>query len=141
MAKRPLIFLRALALRCPHCGGGGNFQHWFAVKACCPSCGLSLATGNRVGANLLNLVAAELLLMTAIVTVVVRTWPNPPWDTLQIAAPLLMIITPLLLYPFSKMLFVAIDLAMHPEAAPDVLVHGVGATSAIEARGAMGEKR
>jgi hypothetical protein len=64
--------------------------------------------------------------MAAIVTVVVRRWPNPPWDTLQIAAPLLMVVTPLLLYPFSKMLFVAIDLAMHPEAAPDAKVHGVG---------------
>jgi uncharacterized protein (DUF983 family) len=83
------------------------------MKNRCPSCGLSLATGNRVGANLLNLVAAELLLMGAIVTVVVRRWPNPPWDTLQIAAPLLMIVTPLVLYPFSKMLFVAIDVALH----------------------------
>lgn len=126
VAKRPTIFLRALALRCPNCGGGGTFRHWFAMKERCPTCGLSLATGNRVGANLLNLVAAELLLMTAIVTVVVRTWPNPPWDALQIAAPLLMVVIPLLLYPFSKMLFVAIDLAMHPEAAPDANVHGVG---------------
>jgi uncharacterized protein (DUF983 family) len=113
VTSRPLVFLRALVLRCPNCGGGGNFKHWFAMKDRCPSCGLSLAVGNRVGANLLNLVAAELLLMTAIVTVVVRSWPTPPWDTLQIAAPLLMILTPLLLYPFSKMLFVAIDVALH----------------------------
>jgi uncharacterized protein (DUF983 family) len=113
VANRLLILLRALALRCPHCGGGGNFRHWFAMKERCPSCGLSLATGNRVGANLLNLVAAELLLMAAIVTVVVRSWPSPPWDVLQVAAPLLMLVTPLLLYPFSKMLFVAIDVALH----------------------------
>ncbi len=126
MANRPIIFLRAIVLRCPYCGSGGTFRHWFGMKARCPSCGLSLATGNRVGANLLNLVAAEVLLMAAIVTVVVRRWPNPPWDTLQIAAPLLMVVTPLVLYPFSKMLFVAIDLAMHPEAAPDANVHGVG---------------
>lgn len=113
MANRPLVFLRALALRCPNCGGGGTFRHWFAMKEYCPSCGCSLAAGNRVGANLLNLVAAELLLMAAIVTVVVRRWPDPPWDTLQIAAPLLMVVTPLLLYPFSKMIFVAIDVALH----------------------------
>ncbi len=108
-----MIFLRALTLRCPTCGSGGTFRHWFAMKEACDRCGASFANGNRVGANLLNLVAAELLLMAVIVTVVVRSWPNPPWDVLQIAAPLLMLLTPLMLYPFSKMLFVAVDVAMH----------------------------
>ena len=61
-------------------------------------------------------------------TVIVRTWPDPPWTLLQYGAPLLMALSPLLLYPFSKLLFVAIDLAMHPAAAPDARVHGVGPT-------------
>jgi uncharacterized protein (DUF983 family) len=113
VANRLVVFLRALVLRCPNCGGGGNFKHWFAMKEHCPTCGLPLAAGNRVGANLLNLVAAEVLLMAGITTVVVRSWPNPPWDILQIVAPVGMILTPLLLYPFSKMLFVAIDVALH----------------------------
>ncbi len=95
------------------------------MRTSCPSCGLSFATGNSVGAYILNLFAAESLLMVAFVTVVVRTWPDPPWDLLQWLAPLLMLVAPLVFYPFAKMAFVALDLAMHPQAAPDRLVHGV----------------
>jgi hypothetical protein len=95
------------------------------MKEECPTCGLSLATGNRVGAYLLNLVASELTLMIVLVVVVVRSWPKPPWDLLQYLAPALMVAAPLVLYPFSKMVFVAIDLAMYPLALPDVKAHGV----------------
>lgn len=96
------------------------------MKEACPTCGLSLTISNTIGANLLNLVAAEVLLMIVIITVVLRTWPDPPWDLLQYGAPLLMVIAPLLLYPVSKSLFVAFDLSLHPDAQPDVRVHGVG---------------
>ena len=126
MATRSTQLLRSLTLRCPHCGGRGLFRHWFAMKDACPTCGLSLTISNTIGANLLNLVAAEVLLMIVIFTVVLRTWPDPPWDLLQYGAPLLMVIAPLLLYPVSKSLFVAFDLSLHPDAQPDVRVHGVG---------------
>lgn len=126
MATRSTQLLRSLRLRCPHCGGRGLFRHWFAMKEACPTCGLSLTISNTIGANLLNLVAAEVLLMIVIFTVVLRTWPDPPWDLLQYGAPLLMVIAPLLLYPVSKSLFVAFDLSLHPDAQPDVRVHGVG---------------
>jgi hypothetical protein len=85
---------------------------------------MQFATGNRPGAYILNLFASGTVLMIVLATVFVRTWPNPPYALLQWLGPLLMLLTPLILYPFSKMVFVAIDLSMHPEAAPDVLVHG-----------------
>lgn len=94
------------------------------MRETCPTCGLSLATGNRAGAYILNLFTSEMLLMVVLAVVVVRSWPNPPYDLLQWLAPLLMLLAPLVFYPFSKLTFVAIDLAMHPDAAPDVLVHG-----------------
>lgn len=92
----------------------------------CPRCGLSLSAGNSVGANLLNLVIAEAVLLIVIVGVVVASWPTPPWDLLQYGAPVLMLLTPLVFFPFSRLLFVAIDLAMHPDASPDARVHGIG---------------
>jgi hypothetical protein len=85
----------------------------------CASCGLALAAGNRVGANLLNLVAAELVVVVTIGVVVVNTWPEPPWQLLQYGVPLLALLAPLIFYPFSKLIFVAMDLAMHPECTPD----------------------
>lgn len=96
------------------------------MRSACPHCGLSLAAGNSVGANLLNLVLAELVLLIVIVGVVVGSWPDPPWNLLQYGAPVLMLLTPLVFFPFSRLLFVAIDLAMHPGASPDVRVHGIG---------------
>jgi uncharacterized protein (DUF983 family) len=126
MARRSTIISRALRLRCPNCGGGGVFRRWVQMAQDCPTCGYALASGNRVGANLLNLVASEVTLFIAMGVIIVRSWPNPPWTFLQYGAPLLMALAPLVLYPFSKMLFIAFDLAMHPEAMPDPKVHGVG---------------
>ncbi len=116
---------RALRLRCPHCGERGVLQSWFTIRAACPHCGVSLVVSNSVGANLLNLVTAEFILMIGLGTVVVRSAPDIPWTLLQFGAPLLMIVAPLLLYPFSKMLFVAFDLSLYPEGRPDARVHGV----------------
>src|ERR1043165_3892794 len=83
MTRRTKLFARAITLRCPHCGHRGVFRHWFAMKESCPHCGLSLAPGNRVGAYLFNFAAAEFVLVAIFVTVVVRSWPNPPWTLLQ----------------------------------------------------------
>jgi len=126
MDRRSTIITRALRLRCPNCGGGKVFHHWLSMVQDCPTCGYALASGNRVGANLLNLVASEVTLFVAMGVIIVRTWPNPPWTFLQYGAPLLMALAPLVLFPFSKMLFIAFDLAMHPGAQPDAKVHGVG---------------
>lgn len=126
MSNRLTLLSRALTLRCPHCGKRGLFRHWFAMRDHCPSCGLSLTISNSVGANLLNLVTAEFLLMIGLATVLTLSWPNPPWTLLQYGAPLMMLLTPLLLYPLSKVVFVAFDLSLHPEARPDIRVHGVG---------------
>lgn len=94
------------------------------MKETCPNCGLALAAGNRAGAYILNLFASELVAVLGLFAVVVRTWPIPPYGILQWLMPLLMLIAPLVFYPFSKLAFVAIDLAMHPAATPDELVHG-----------------
>jgi len=123
MTRRSSLFVRALTLRCPHCGGRGLFRHWFAMKESCPTCHLSLATGNRVGAYIFNIAAAEIVMTMVLVSIVLRTWPAAPWGVLQYLAPAMMLVMPLAFYPFSKMLWVAMDLAMHPNAEPDVRGH------------------
>ena len=124
MSRRNLLFARALVLRCPHCGGRHVLRHWLAMKETCPDCGLALAAGNRAGAYILNLFASELTALFVLLAIVVRRWPNPPYALLQWFMPTLMLLAPLLFYPFSKLVFVAIDLALHPDATPDTLVHG-----------------
>ncbi|HRP07586.1 MAG TPA: DUF983 domain-containing protein [Gemmatimonadales bacterium] len=114
MNTRAQLFRRALMLRCPNCAGGGVVRHWLRIVDDCPTCGISLVRGNRVGAYIINIGVAETLTATLIIAVTVSTWPDPPWTFLTWAAPLLAVTSPLVFYPFSRMLFVAADLAVHP---------------------------
>src|SRR5690606_17057747 len=43
--SRKRMFLRALRLRCPHCGGKEVFSSFFVLKRHCPTCGLRLERG------------------------------------------------------------------------------------------------
>lgn len=122
MSRRSTLITRALTHRCPNCGGRGVFRNWFNMLPNCPHCGISLVLGNPVGANLLNLVASEVLLMI-VLTLIISLSSVTPWTFLQFGAPLLMVAAPMVFYPFSKLLFIAFDLAMHPEGKADGKAH------------------
>ena len=112
------VTARALALRCPRCGGRRIFRSWFRLTQECPSCGLVLERGEGedhwFGAVAVNLVAAELLGIGAIVVWIVATWPDVPWTAVQYGGPLIMIALPVLFYPFSRALWLAWDLYFRP---------------------------
>jgi hypothetical protein len=67
-----------------------------------------------------NIVASELIFAFVFLAVLLWTWPSPPWKLLQYGGIALMLLAPLLFYPFSKTLFLAFDLLFRP-AAPDEL--------------------
>jgi uncharacterized protein (DUF983 family) len=113
----PLLVGRALRLRCPQCGSGGLFRSWLAIQPQCPTCGLRTERGEAgyvVGAYMFNFMAAELIWAAAVVSIVIVTWPAPPWDLLLYGGGALMIVLPFLCYPFSKTLFLAFDLVFRP---------------------------
>lgn len=117
----PLVW-RAVRLRCPNCGGGGLWRDWFDLRRDRPTCGLHLGRceqGYIVGAQMINIIAAELLFVAIFVGVLVATLPDSPWTLLQYGSPALMIIFPILFYPFSKTLFLAFDLIVRPPTAQD----------------------
>ena len=112
-----LLFWRALRLRCPNCGAGPIFRSWFRMRPYCPSCGLPLERGEQgyqVGSYMFNIVAAELIFVLVFLGVVVITWPSPPWRLLQYGGIALMMLAPIIFYPFSKTLFLAFDLLFRP---------------------------
>ena len=112
---------RALLRRCPNCGSSRIFTGWFRMRHACPVCGLVLEReeqGYLVGSYMFNIIAAELLFAAILVSVLVLTWPTPPWHLLQYGGALLMILAPIVFYPFSKTLFLAFDLVFRP-AMPD----------------------
>lgn len=109
------IFSRAVRRRCPACGRARIFTGWARMLDQCPSCGLVLQRredGYTLGGLWLNLLFAELVTATLFIAVLVGTWPRPPWELLKIGLPALALITPILFYPFSKTLFLALDLSV-----------------------------
>jgi uncharacterized protein (DUF983 family) len=117
LRRASLMFGRAMILRCPNCGARGLFATWFRMKASCPSCGLRLDRGERgyqVGSYMLNIIAAELIFMAVFLGILFATWPNPPWAVLQYGGALLMVLAPVALYPFTKTVFLAMDLTVRP---------------------------
>ena len=117
-ASAPTLLGRALLLHCPNCGGRGLFSSWLKMKPACPTCGLELnrgESGYNVGSYMLNIIAAELIFAAIFITTIIVTWPNPPWQFLQYGGAILMVLAPIVLYPFTKTVFLAIDLAVRKQ--------------------------
>ena len=114
-----VLIWRALRVRCPHCGRGPVLQSWFKLRPACGNCGNALERGEQdyfLGGMLFNLILAELLFAGIFVAVLVAMWPTVPWDAIEIAAPLGIVVTPFLTYPIGKLVWLAFDLTFRPEA-------------------------
>jgi len=123
------LMARALLLRCPNCGGRGLFASFFALKPNCPTCGLRIERGESdyfVGAYLFNLIAVELILFFCVCGFVIVTWPDVPWDLLTYVTGALMLAGCFLCYPFAKMTWLAVDLAIRPLSAEELHWHHNG---------------
>ena len=107
----------AVFLRCPNCGAVGIFRSWFRLEERCHKCGLQFEReeqGYQVGSYMFNIVGAELVFAAIFVATLRLTWPTPPWDLLTYGGAALMILMPILFFPFSKTLFLAFDLIFRP---------------------------
>jgi uncharacterized protein (DUF983 family) len=119
------LFGRALLLRCPNCGRGGLFRSWFTLRERCQECQVWLEReeGYFVGAMAINIVLGEFLPVIGAVVAIVLTWPNPPWHVLQIVVPVSMGLCPLVLFPFSRTLWLALDWTFRPPSRDNRLDH------------------
>ena len=114
---------RALLVRCPNCGSGGIFASWFRLEERCPKCGLHLERGEHdhfLGAMMFNIVVAEAVFVIGFVVILLATWPSPPWTLLEYGGVIAMILAPIVLYPLSRTIWLAFDLALRPPT-PDEL--------------------
>lgn len=114
--------LRALALHCPECGSGGLFRRWLLLQPRCPRCALKTDRGNRdhfVGAYLVNLIIAELLFAAGFGAWMLSVWPNVPWGRVEFVLVGAMLVAPLVLYPFTRTVWLAADLIFDPPKASD----------------------
>lgn len=113
---------RALLLRCPHCGRGTLFASWLRMRRSCGRCGLRYDRGeadNFIGGYLVNLIAAELIIVVCGLVVMLATWPDVPWDALMYGLAAIMVPVPFATYPYAKALWLAIDLHFQPATPAD----------------------
>jgi hypothetical protein len=73
---------------------------------------------------LLNLIAAELVFAAALVAVLLMTWPEPPWDAMLYVGIPLMVLVPIVFFPFSRTIWIACDLVVRPSEPHDTVPPG-----------------
>jgi uncharacterized protein (DUF983 family) len=87
------------------------------MRTRCPACALKLDRGTPdhfVGAYLVNLILAELLFATGFGVWLIGVWPVVPWERMQVVAVVAMVTAPLLSYPFTRTVWLAVDLILDP---------------------------
>ncbi len=114
LARLSVASARALKRSCPYCGGGHVFKGWFTLKERCPHCNTLVEheEGFFLGSYVINIGVTELI------TVLIVVWLIAGTDLsvlqMQIYGVALAILMPILFYPFALLLWVALDLAIHP---------------------------
>jgi len=117
------LLARALRLRCPVCGGRPVLLGWFTVVPSCPCCGLHMdrdEPGYWIGSYTVNLFVTEGAFAVALGLGMWLTWPAVPWNALMALCLVLAAGLPVLVFPHSKLLYLAIDLAFRPPEEHDV---------------------
>ena len=87
----------------------------------------------------MNFLVAELLIVLGGAVSIVVTWPDVPWNLITWGLILLMILAPLVFYPFAKTLWLAIDLTFRPLTLGDLAGHGENTGVSAHAEGGQGK--
>jgi uncharacterized protein (DUF983 family) len=106
---------RALRRRCPRCSAPA-FQSYFTLREHCQRCGLRYEReqGYWVGALIINTAVAFGTFLLLFVGGIALTWPDVPWGVLGVVTVVAMAVVPLLFYPLSKTLWMAMEMSWHP---------------------------
>ncbi len=114
---------RAIILRCPNCGGKPVLKDWFHLRGHCPVCDTALERGEEsdyyIGGMLLNISLCVVIFAIGFLGVIILTYPRVPWDVLQYGLVAVMLLLPVLLYPVSRLVWLAVDLAVRPRSEKD----------------------
>lgn len=107
---------RALLRRCPWCGGHGAWlKGWFGKHERCRTCGLQWdrqLDGFELGATSINVIVTLGSILTTLVVGFLVTMPDIPVVPLMIVALAMGVAMPLLVYPYTQTIWLAVDLLM-----------------------------
>jgi uncharacterized protein (DUF983 family) len=107
------MFWRGFTRRCARCGSGHLFHGYLKMGPDCPGCGLHFEReqGYWAGAMAVNIIVTGGLFTVVFVAMLVATIPNVPVAPLLAVLVPIALIVPILYYPFSKTMWVAVDRA------------------------------
>jgi len=104
---------RGLTRRCARCGGGKLFRRYWTMVDDCPTCGLHFERedGFFAGALAINIIAVGGLFTIVFVAALIVTIPEVPVAPLLAILVPIVVLGPIVYYPFSKTVWVAVDRA------------------------------
>ena len=110
------MFLRALVLQCPRCGGRAWIVRWFRRLERCRTCGylVQRQPGFSLGAITMNIIVTFFLLAVVLAVGIVATYPDLPVGPMTAIGLAVALVAPIVLFPVSQTTWAALDLAMHP---------------------------
>jgi uncharacterized protein (DUF983 family) len=107
-------FGRAFRGKCPYCGGGGIFRNFTTLHERCPNCETLFAyeDGYFLGSYAINVVAIIFIGVALVFGLIGLT--DLSVLQMQIAGVAIVLILPILLYPLSLLVWMALDITLHP---------------------------
>lgn len=113
--KRKLV--RGLTLRCPWCGSRTTFlSGWFHRHDRCRTCGIQWRReeGFELGAVTMNTAITVFTLIVAMAVSLIATVPDVPVGKLILVLGIIAVVMPIVIYPFTYTLWLALELTVHP---------------------------
>jgi len=82
----------------------------------CSRCGLKFERepGYWVGAVTINTIVIFMTFLVVFATLVLATWPAVPWPTVLVVTLVANVVIPIVFYPTSKTLWLALEMSWHP---------------------------
>lgn len=121
---------RALRLACPLCGSGRMYSSWFTMRKRCEHCHFRFERGESdyfIGAYTIHLIVAELIIVAIMLVWMMITWPDVPWDAMLWGILGLSMVGITATFPFSRSIWLAIDLLFRPAEAAEYVSEEVNA--------------
>jgi hypothetical protein len=93
------------------------FRRWFRMVERCPRCNYRFEReeGFFLGAYVINVGITQLAVVIYIAAAIIATLPHPPPGPLVAGGIAVAFLVPFVAYPFTKTIWTAFDLMMHPE--------------------------
>ena len=98
------------------CGQNKLFRRWVVMVETCPRCGFRFerAPGQWLGSWFLNICLAQVLVLGIVLGGAIASFQHPAIAQIAVAGAIAAVLFPLWFFPYSRTLWVAIDLAMTP---------------------------